>query len=55
MKAGGKEDMAFQPLSAMKSKYNEPSEGYNGSGGPSKPRANAANAEPQKNGKKDFT
>ena len=31
-KAGGREDMAVQPLTAMESKYNEPSEGDNGSG-----------------------
>ena len=29
---GGREDMAIQPLTAMESKYNEPSEGDNGSG-----------------------
>ena len=32
MKAGGREDMTVQPLTAMESKYNEPSEGDNGSG-----------------------
>ena len=32
MKAGGREDMAVQSLTAMESKYNEPPEGDNGSG-----------------------
>ena len=32
VKAGGREDMAVQPLTAMESKYNEPPEGDNGSG-----------------------
>ena len=32
VKAGGREDMAVQSLTAMESKYNEPSEGDNGSG-----------------------
>ena len=32
VKAGGREDMAVQPLTAMESKYNEPSEGGNESG-----------------------
>ena len=32
MKAGGREDMVVQSLTAMESKYNEPSKGDNGSG-----------------------
>ena len=32
VKAGGRENMAVQPLTAMESKYNEPSEGDTGSG-----------------------
>ena len=32
MKAGGREDMAVQPLTAMEIKYNEPLEGDNGNG-----------------------
>ena len=32
VKAGGREDMAVQSLTAMESKYNEPPEGDNGSG-----------------------
>ena len=32
VKAGGRDDMAVQSLTAMESKYNEPSEGDNGSG-----------------------
>ena len=50
-RAGGRVDMAVQPLIAKESKYNGQSEGDSGSRcEPSKPRVNVADVEPEKEG-----